>query len=164
MSCGSAYHGSPVLLSPHSQVKGYFLADYSGSPPTLGSLNQPHFSELITYHPVSDQTTMNILHGHFTRLAFQASLEHTNSLQTLSESFCTLTGANDCHTPLCECPMDKCPSVGMIKEAPKSFNPSNIYDYQSWQYFDDRTLYTDKFVLPSSALQQKKDTRKELQV
>ena len=150
------------------------MADYSGTPPSLTSIeqDQKQFKDLISYHPVSDPATMWTLHTHYTRLGLRAALEEAHSKESRESSACNaLVGlggvaVSDCSKPFCECPAEssRCPGVGVVNDPPKSYHPATIYDYQSWVYFDDRTLYNDKLILPSASLQQQKDTRKELQV
>ena len=150
------------------------MADYSGTAPSLTSMeqSQKQFSDLISYHPVSDPVTMWTLHTYYTRLGLKAALDEAHSRQSREATACnnlaSLGGValNDCSKPFCECPAEssKCPGVGVVNDPPKSYQPATIHDYQSWVYFDDRTLYSDKLILPSASLQQQKDTRKELQV
>ncbi len=170
MQCLLVMTCPPPCVCVCVQARGYFRADYSGVPPSLGALDSQQFNSLISYHPVNDVPTLHTLHHHYSQLAFKASLETTHRVHDLATSTChtlaSLGGITTdlCPPPLCDCPLNKCPPTSLVNDPPKSFQPSNIYDYLSWQYFDDRTLYSDKVVHPSTSLQQGKDTRKELQV
>ena len=55
-------------------------------------------------------------------------------------------------------------ATSIVKNPPKSFQPSNINDYLSWHYFDETNLFDDKSVMPSSNLQQYRHMGNELQV
>ncbi len=144
------------------------MADYSGRAPSLDNMDSPQFSHLLSYHPASNPTILHTLHHHYSSLAFKTSLDSTHQLLDVATTACQdlsdlgTISQDKCTSPLC--PTVKCASAETVGDPPRSYQPTGISDYIPWEYFNDRTWYNDKFILPSRKLQIKKQYRKELQV
>lgn len=161
------------------QARDYFVIDYSGHSPTLSIIDQSRkqFTDLVTYHPINEPSAMKVLHYHYTRHDFKTTLERAHNDESLSNEACSElskfstseVNPDDCMASMCPCEHDgrvggKCPAMGVVNEPPRPYQPMSIYDYQSWQYFNDRTIFNDKLIHPSFNLQMQRDSRKELQL
>ena len=159
------------------QAKTYFFEDYSNEPLSPKYLDKAsHFHDLMTYHPVPNPEGMLTVHYHYKQLEFKLTLEKARYAQEELKHFCkTIVSLgksdfadSDCEVSVCPCENDgtiqaRCPSLGVVSEMPNAYQATTIYDFQTWQYFDDRTVYADKTIQPSYWLHSQKNTRRELQ-
>lgn len=161
------------------QVKNYFVIDYTDHSLTLPIIEQDkkQFHDLITYHPLNTPTSMRLLHYHYTNQDFKTTLNRAHEREELSNEACSKVAQipdynispDVCAASLCPCDHDgrvggKCPAMGMVNEPPKPYQPLTIYDYQPWQYFNDRTLFNDRHIHPDTSLRMQRDAKKELQM
>ena len=146
-----------------------FFEDYTGQPLTTGYFSKrPVFETLLTYHPIPSVTTMYRLHRHYMRMEFTATQDHLYQLQQKLEDDCRSSPDlinSRCSAPSL-CPSESkqvdCPKSGVVKSPPASYQPTTIYDYQPWLYFDSLNIYPDNDIYPSYRLRAKKDLRHEL--
>ena len=113
------------------------------------------------------------IHYHYKQIEFKQSIEKGKIAQEDLKLVCTTIASHekseisdkDCEVSLCSCKNNhtvqaRCPS---ITEVSSGYQPTNIYDIQAWQYFDDRVIYSDLTVQPSYWLRSQKNTKCELQ-
>ena len=113
---------------------------------------------------------MFLLHYHYKQLQFKVAMEKTEYLSWKVKDICsqTVTGLPSgalCEgaTKMCDCDDTRCPSAGVVPTVPRAYRSIGIYDYQSWDYFDDKTIYNDRSIESSAWLHAKKDSKRELQ-
>lgn len=119
---------------------------------------------------------MLTVHYFYKSVDFKLSLNKAQYAQEELKTVCktlamqTNSGVSEsvCDMSVCPCENDgnvqaRCPSMGVVTEMPAGYQATTIYDFQTWHYFDDRTIYSDKGVQPSFWFHAQKNTRRELQ-
>ena len=102
------------------------------------------------------------IHYHYKQSEFKQSIEKAKIAKEDLKLMCTTIDCyekseisdKDCEVSLCPCKNDstveaRCSSMGVVTELSSGYQPTNIYDIQAWQYFDDRVIYSDLTVQPS---------------
>ena len=158
------------------QVKSYFVENYNKNSLQQGYLDtKAFFKELITYHPVADATEMQHLHYYYKEIEFSESIAQAKYSANQASSLCAAVresgavGLNrNCEITICPCEHDattqaKCPNSGVVPTLSNPYSALSKSDLQSWEYFDESSLYNDKLDQPSYWLNVRKDTKHELQ-
>ncbi len=156
-------------------MRSAFLEDYSGHSLTPDYIKREVFESVLTYHPVPNVAAMRLLHHHYQLLRFTTARNNLfHSHQQLSKE-CTPRDASpdvlpstECAPPpICHCsdvfaPNKNCPKSGVVLSPATPYQPTTIYDYQPWVYFDALNIYAGNNIYPSHRLRAKKDIRHEL--
>lgn len=144
-----------------------FFEDFSGHPFDIPHLQKEQFVRLLSYHPIPTLGGMSTMHYHYKHLQFTTLLHQLQVLKQQIVDVCVAVNGTpsalgmDCSTSLC--PSGKsCPSAGSITSLATPYQPTSVYDYQSWMYFDSKSIYLDTEVFPSFSLKMKKNIKQEL--
>lgn len=150
------------------QTGTLFFEDFSGLPLDLPYLQKEQFVSLLSYHPIPTVGAMTTVHYHYKQLQFTALFHQLQVLEQQVVDVCVAANGTsshpvglDCTTALC--PSDKsCPTAGVVTSLATPYQPTSVYDYQSWMYFDSKMVYLDAEVYPGFSLKMKKNLRHEL--
>lgn len=162
-----------IPLSP--QAKAYFVRDYGKTAITQNILDSsPMFKNLITYYPVLTSVAMATLHRYYKQQDFLSMLETVKYAESQISEICRELESSGAQVPQqCEvsiCPCEKytddikCSSAGVVSVPVKSYQATSKNDYQSWEYFDATTIYSDETIQPGYWLRMQKNRKYELQI
>lgn len=161
------------------QTRHYFFEDYSKQPLSADYLREKQtvFPSLIAYHPVPSLAAMDLLHRHYKQLQFTSLRDQLHQVEGQLSEMCQPPApsshslspssapppSTDCVPSLCPNKHpNKCPNAGVVSSLATPYQPTTIYDYQSWVYFDPATIYLDRDSYPTYRLKHKKNIRQEL--
>lgn len=123
------------------------------------------FGTLVAYHPVPSLPAMWLLHQHYKQLQLASLIDQVHVVERQLADMCEspASPSTDCAPSLCsDHSATKCPNAGVVSSLPTPYQPTSIYDYQPWIYFDAVTIYPDRDIYPTYRMKSKKNYRQEL--
>ena len=151
------------------QTRKLFYVDYSKEVLSAEKVQKREvFSTLVSYHPMSKPSSMYLLHRHYKLLQFEAALNKAHQIQKQVNEVCgSLNSPPKCTPSVCPCQDQgyilKCPYAGTVSSPPPPYQPTTVYDYQAWDYFDSNSVYPERHTHPTYRLKAKRNFRTELQ-